>query len=396
MTRSIAAKDAPPQLSLAQILNAVKENNPALKACLLQASGTPASAPAMPDPTVSIGSFLTPYPGQNTGANGYASLSVEQSFPIPGLHARQKAYLQAQNKAAQCTPNIFINELNAQARKAFYTWHIANKKLQYLKNELKLLQRIKKAERKKEAIESEFGSLHKAEAYIQELTSQITFAEGDTDRMRYALNALMGQDIHFVFSIPKNPPKEALYNAEDFQANNLKYYREDLRQMEAQTEAVRLWMDYRNKTLLPHFTVGLTHFFPLSPEAQRFSLLFSMKVPLFSRKAAHRRIKQQGSHQIKALQLEKTHRISQTLHKLYDLETQIDITKNRITVLERSVLAELKKVFNHNFALYRDENLQLYILLDDWYRLYTMTLSLWEERLKLFLFITDFQKEIFK
>ena len=145
------------KLKLEDIFSSVSANHPDLKMYDAQIQSLDEAAKGAKNwepPLLSSGLWMTPYnpsmwKKQSDGSSGMGQymLSAQQMFPNTKMQNAEQKYMQSMSGAEKERKNATINDLYAQAKKNYYQWLIAKKKLNVLDQDKKILDfMIKNAE----------------------------------------------------------------------------------------------------------------------------------------------------------------------------------------------------------------------------------------------------------
>ncbi len=141
-----------PVLSLDTVLKRIDQNNLLLQSYGLKAESYKHSAKAATAwmaPMVGVGTFMTPYPGQelmDDRDKGSLMFQLEQDIPNPVKLKANKRYIESKAKVENETRGITLNEYKAQAKRLYFGWLIAAQKITVLQQNEKIMQTMKKIE----------------------------------------------------------------------------------------------------------------------------------------------------------------------------------------------------------------------------------------------------------
>src|SRR5690606_6923299 len=139
-------------LSLDTILSRIDQNNILLKTYALKAESyihRGEAATSWIAPMVGVGTYMTPYPGAMTmgpDEKGSIMFQIEQALPGKAkLNAKRKS-IQALGEIEKATREVTLNDFKAQAKQLYYTWLIAQKKIELLEKNERIMETMKKVE----------------------------------------------------------------------------------------------------------------------------------------------------------------------------------------------------------------------------------------------------------
>jgi outer membrane protein, heavy metal efflux system len=99
---------------------------------------------------------------------------------------------------------------------------------------------------------------------------------------------------------------------------------------------------------------------------------------------------------IRAMETERAAMLRETQGMLFGMQSEIRSMQKRISTIENRVIPALQKTFDANFIVYQENKLSITALLDSWEALNMMQIDLLDEKQRLYLMITDYEKEIFR
>ena len=144
------SSSAQQKMSLPEILQEIKANNPSLKAFDYQVKSQEAKvegAGAWMAPMIGAGTFMTPYPGQEVmddADKGALMISAEQDIPNPAKLKAKKKYLETLAETYTLGKSERFNELRSRARQLYFDLLIANKKVKFQTENQMIMQTMKK------------------------------------------------------------------------------------------------------------------------------------------------------------------------------------------------------------------------------------------------------------
>ena len=81
---------------------------------------------------------------------------------------------------------------------------------------------------------------------------------------------------------------------------------------------------------------------------------------------------------------------------LYGMQFEIQSMQKRIDAMESKIIPTLQKTLDVNFLSYRENKFELPAVIDAWEALTMMQTNILDEKLKLYLMIADYEKEIYR
>jgi hypothetical protein len=78
------------------------------------------------------------------------------------------------------------------------------------------------------------------------------------------------------------------------------------------------------------------------------------------------------------------------------MQFEIQSMQKRIDAMESKIIPALQKSLDVNFLNYRENKMELPEVIDSWEALTMMQTSVLDEKLKLYLMIADYEKELYR
>ena len=150
-------------------------------------------------PLLSSGLYMTPYnpsmwQKQMDGSNGMGQymISAQQMFPNRKMQNAESKYMNSMSSVEVNMKQATINDLYAQAKKNYYQWIIAKKKLAVLDQSQKVLDfMIKDAELRYKNNLGKISAYYKAKASVGNIEKMRIMIENEITQKRISLNTLM-------------------------------------------------------------------------------------------------------------------------------------------------------------------------------------------------------------
>ncbi|WP_235524204.1 TolC family protein [Pedobacter sp. Hv1] len=393
-----------PVLSLDTILNRIDKNNLLLQSYGLKAESYKHSAKAATAwmaPMVGVGTFMTPYPGQqlmDDRDKGSLMLQLEQDIPNPVKLKANKRYIESKAKVENETRGITLNEYRAQAKRLYFGWLVAAQKINVLQQNEKIMQTMKKIEEIRYPYnQSKLGSVYKTAAKLEENNNMIRMQEGDIAKARAWLNSLMNSSGNAIFAIDTNY-KPLFVPAAKIDTASLALARNDIKKMDYNIQSMQLNIEAMKKQSRPDFRLRFDHMSPLTkmmPKA--FSIMGMVSIPIAPWSAKMYKSEAKGmAYEIEAMSKEKAAMLQETQGMLYGMQFEIQSMQKRIDALEHKIIPSLQKTLDVNFLSYRENKMELPQVIDSWEALTMMQTNVLDEKLKLYLMIADYEKELYR
>lgn len=391
-------------LSLDTVLQRIDKNNLLLQSYGLKAESykhTAKAATAWMAPMVGVGTFMTPYPGQmimDESDKGSLMLQLEQDIPNPVKQNANKRYIESKGKVENETRGVTLNEYKAQAKRLYFGWLVAQQKIRVLTQNEKIMQTMKKIEEIRYPYnQSKLSSVYKTTAKLEENRNMITMQEGDIARSRAWLNSLMNQQGNADFAIDTTyQPVFVIAKAID--TGSLALARNDIKKMDYSIQSMQLNIEAMKKQSRPDFKLRFDHMSPLTKAMPKaFSIMGMVSIPIapWSSKMYKSEVKGM-QYEVQAMAKEKAAMLQETQGMLYGMQFEIQSMQKRIKVMEDKIIPSLQKTLDVNFLSYRENKMELPQVIDSWEALTMMQTNVLDEKLKLYLMIVDYEKEIYR
>lgn len=393
-----------PVLSLDTVLQRIDKNNLLLQSYGLKAESykyAAKAATAWMAPMVGVGTFMTPYPGQmimDESDKGSLMLQLEQDIPNPVKQNANKRYIESKGKVENETRGVTLNEYKAQAKRLYFGWLVAQQKIRVLTQNEKIMLTMKKIEEIRYPFnQSKLGSVYKTTAKLEENRNMIIMQEGDIAKSRAWLNSLMNQqgNADFVIDTTYQPVFVA---AKAIDTGSLALARNDIKKMDYSIQSMQLNIEAMKKQSRPDFKLRFDHMSPLTnmmPKA--FSIMGMVSIPIVPWSSKMYKSEVKGmQYEVQAMAKEKAAMLQETQGMLYGMQFEIQSMQKRIKVMEDKIIPSLQKTMDVNFLNYRENKIELPEVIDSWEALTMMQTSVLDEKLKLYLMIVDYEKEIYR
>ncbi|WP_246254550.1 TolC family protein [Pedobacter foliorum] len=391
-------------LSLDTILHRIDKNNLLLQSYGLKAESykhTAKAATAWMAPMVGVGTFMTPYPGQmlmDDRDKGSVMIQLEQDIPNMAKLNANKRYIESKGKAENETRGVTLNEYKTQAKRLYFGWLVATQKIEVLQKNEKIMETMKKIEEIRYPFnQSKLGSVYKTTAKLEENKNMIRMQEGDIAKSRAWLNSLMNQPGNADITIDTTyQPKFVQATAID--TGSLAMARNDIKKMDYNIQSMQLNIEAMKKQSRPDFKLRFDHMSPLTkmmPKA--FSVMGMISIPIapWSSKMYKSEVKGM-EYEVQAMGKEKAAMLQETQGMLYGMQFEIQSMQKRIDAMESKIIPTLQKTLDVNFLNYRENKMELPEVIDSWEALTMMQTSVLDEKLKLYLMIADYEKELYR
>ena len=362
-------------LSLDNVLNTIKTNNPQLKMYDAEIQSMDAAAKGakswMP-PQVETGFFMTPYNTKMWKANemnpgmGNYMLGVTQMIPNASKLKADFNLMNAMSSVEKENKNYTVNQLKALAKTNYYQWLVLNKKIKIADDNLLLLDyMIKSMEIRYQYNMDKLPTYYKAKSQYSALESMILMLQNDISQKRIMLNTLMARDKNTKFEIDET------YEIKDFNlaisdTTSLSKNRSDVKAIEKTMEINQLKIAAEKTKLLPEFGIKYDHMFAFGTQPQQFSLMGMITIPMpWSTKMNKANI---NSYHIKneSLNWQKEMILNEATGMISGMSNELNALKKQYEVAQKSIIPALKKNYETAILAWQNNTGDLFATLDAW------------------------------
>lgn len=399
-----AQQQQQPTLSLDTVLQRIDKNNLLLQSYALKAESFKHSAKAATAwmaPMVGVGTFMTPYPGQmimDEGDKGSLMLQLEQDIPNPVKTNANKRYIESKGKVENETRGVTLNLYKTQAKRLYFSWLVAQRKITVLEQNEKIMQTMKKIEEIRYPFnQSKLGSVYQTTAKLEENRNMIRMQEGEIAKARAWLNSLMNEKGNADFKID-TAYQPVFILAASLDTGVLAKARNDIKKMDYSIQSMELNIEAMKKQSRPDFKVRFDHMSPLTKAMPKaFSIMGMVSIPIapWSSKMYKSEVKGM-EYEVEAMAKEKAAMLQETQGMLYGMQFEIQSMQKRIDAMEHKIIPTLQKTLDVNFLSYRENKMGLPVVIDAWEALTMMQTNILDEKLKLYLMIADYEKELYR
>jgi len=369
--------DSQEKLSLEDIFSSIINNHPDLKGYDAQIRSLDEAAKGARNwepPLLSSGLYMTPYNpslwkkmSDGTKGMGQYMISVEQMFPNKKMQNAEQRYMQSMSGVEAEKKDATINELYAQAKKNYYQWIIAEKKLNVLDQDQKILDfMIKDAELRYKNNLGKISAYYKAKASLGNIETMKLMLENEMVQRRIALNTLMNRDKSLSFGIDTSYVIKD-YSSFRFDSTAFIHSRSDIKAVEKEIQITGLQQDVERAKLKPEFGIRFDHMFGFGGVPMQYSLMGMVHLPMtkWSSRAATANV-QSLKWKAESLSQEKLGMINEALGQAEGMKNEIQSRQKQIRLYEDNIIPALKKNFQTMQIAYQNNTEELFELYDAW------------------------------
>lgn len=362
-------------LSLDNVLNTIKTNNPQLKMYDAEIQSMDAAAKGakswMP-PQVETGFFMTPYNSKMWKANemnpgmGNYMLGVTQMIPNASKLNANENLMKAMSSVENENKNYTLNQLNALAKTYYYEWITIKKKIKIAQDNIQLLEyMIKSMEIRYQYNMDKLPSYYKAKSQLATLQSMIVMLENDVSQRKYMLNTLMARNKNEDLEIDSN------YEIKDFNLfeTDLSSYinnRSDIKAIDKTKDINKLKTEVERVATRPEFGVKYDHMFAFGNQPQQFSVLGMITIPMsWSTKMNKANME---SYRIKneSLDWQKQMIANEASGMIKGMNAEFLNLKKQYQITQDNIIPALKRNYDTAILAWQNNTGDLFIALEAW------------------------------
>ncbi len=362
-------------MSLDSVFNNIKVNNPGLKmfdADIRSMDEAAKGARSWMPPEGAAGFYMTPYnpkmwSNTSMGQSGQFMISAQQMFPNKSRLNAESKYMEAMSSSGKEQKNYTLNELNAEAKKNYYTWMMNKKKLVILEQDEKLLNfMIQSAELRYKNGMEKISAYYKAKAALGNVENMRIMVESEIRQKRILLNALMFRDKQQPFEI------DTVYTIKDYSGLLLDTTlfinaRSDIKAIEKNISLANLQVDVERAKLKPEYGIRYDHAVAFGDLSMQFSLMGMVKIPLapWSSKMYKANI-ESIKWKAEALNQQRSMMINEAQGMAGSMLADFEAKKKQVQLFENNIIPALKKNYQTMQLGYEQNTEELFMLFDAW------------------------------
>ena len=363
------------KLTLEQVFNIIKTNNPQLKMYDSEIQSMDAAtkgARAWMPPQVETGFYMVPYntkmwkADQMSPGMGSYMVGIQQMMPNASKLNANENLMNAMSAVESENKNYTLNQLNALAKTYYYEWIISDKKIKVAKDNLLLLEyMIKSMEIRYQYNMDKLPSYYKAKSQYATLQSEIIMLENDISQRKYMLNTLMARNKSEALEIDSN------YQIKDFNffetdLSSIINNRSDIKAIDKTKTINDLKIELQKAETLPEFGVKYDHMFAFGNQPQQFSLMGMITIPVpWSTKMNKANIE---SFKLKneSLEWQKQMIANEADGMIKGMNSEfLNLTK-QYKIANESIIPALKKNYDTAVIAWQNNTGDLFVVLEAW------------------------------
>lgn len=365
------------QTRLIAILDSIERYNPVgrmYEADIRSMDEAAKGAKSWMPPEVGAGFFMTPYNPQlwknmsdMEPGMGSFMVSAQQMIPNRRKLNADAAYMQSMSGGAREQRKAALNDLYAQAKKAYYEWVIIEKKKAVLNENEKVLEfMIKNAETRYRNGLDKLNAYYKAKAALGNIENMRLMYDNESKQRRITINSLMYRNTEIDFTIDTTIRLKD-YNALVFDSAFFLQNRSDLRALERETLTNDLRMEAERFNLKPQFGIRFEHMFAFGGQPQQFTLMGMIKLPFVSWASRMTKANIESYRwRTEALNSQREMIINEARGMAYGMRTEVETKKKQTRLYENNIIPALRNNYRTMLLGYEQNTEELFMLFDAW------------------------------
>jgi outer membrane protein, heavy metal efflux system len=391
-------------LSLPEVLQTIEQNNPSLKAFDSQVKSQDAKvagARSWMAPMVGAGTFMTPYPGSGMveeNDRGAIMFSAEQDIPNPAKTRAKAAYLSSQSGINQSARGVELNELRARAKDLYFDLLIAEKKISYQKENLRIMQTMRKlAEIRYPLNQGGLNNIFKAEGRGYQAENMILMTEGEIRSKKVALNALMYREPMDPFEIDTTYIV-AFVPAALLDTAYLASARSDIRKMDRSIQSMALNIQQMKQQAKPDFRIRFDHMANRSDMMpSQYTLMGMLSIPIAPWSSGMYKSEVKSMRfEIQAMNQQRQAMLSQMTGMAKSMETELISMQKQLGNYQTKILPALNKNLRVSMLSYQENKLELPLVIDSWETINMAQMDYLDRLQRFYKMIVEYERSIEK
>lgn len=361
-------------LSLDEVLNTIKTNNPQLKmydADIQSMDAAADGAKSWMPPQIETGFFMTPYNSQMWKASdmslgmGQYMIGATQMIPNFKKQNAESKYMSTMSSVEAENKNYTINQLNAQAKTNYYQWIVLKRKIKVASENTTLLSyMIKSMEIRYQYNMDKLPSYYKAKSQYEALQSEIVMLQNNIAQKRISLNLLMAKDKNDVFEIDNEFQLKDFDNATILDTVTISKNRSDIKGVDKTIALNNLKIETEKAKLRPEFGIKYDHMFTFGNQPDMFSVMGMVTLPLgYSTKMNKANIE---SFKLKneSLNWQKQMMLNEATGMISAMSTELSNLKKQYQIADKNIIPALRKNYDTAVLAWQNNTGDLFVALE--------------------------------
>ena len=389
--------------SLDAILNKIEAANPSLKMYDAEVQSMAAAAKGawswMP-PEAGTGFFMMPYNPKyarkgEMGEEGMGQyvFAVQQMFPSRKRQAAEYNYMNTMSSVVKEKKGAALNELVADAKKAYFEWVIIKKKYSILEQNEKLLDfMIENSEIRYKNGMGKLSAYYKAKAALGKIQVMRLMLENDMSLHRINLNTLMNGNKETMFDI------DTTYSVKDytnFQIDSTTFItsRSDLRAIARDVQLVGLQQQLERAKLKPEFGFRYEHMIGIGGQPAQYTAMAMVKIPFVSWASKMSKANIESlRYKRETLGFERQMLINELSGMASNMRTEFTTKRRQLKLYEENIIPALQNNYKIMQLAYSQNTEELFELFDAWETLNMTQLEYLDQLQQLLVMQTELER----
>jgi len=395
----IALSSGAQVVTLEEAIEVVSRQNPMLTPFETRAQALSISAEGAKSwmaPMVGVGTFMTPYPGQEVMDmdKGSVMVSVEQQIPSAGRLNATSKYLASQANIQRAARLRQLNLLRTETRMTYFRWLVSEKRRGVLKEDLQHLELMQKlAEVRYPYNQGSLGEIYKLTGKIAEANNKIDLNESDIREARSRLLSLM--------NLPDNnslliDTTTVIAPATLSDSAGLYARRSDILELNQRIHATELGRSAQLAQGKPEIKLRFDHMQPLGDGMpKQFTAMAMVSIPIAPWSSRMYKSEARAmEYDIQAMKEERVAIMNEYSGRLTGMSHKLQAMQKQLLGYRQSILPALEKNFQTTLLAYEENRAQLTMVLDGWEALNMMEFAYFEKLESYYTLIADYEKEL--
>lgn len=370
--------DAQNIIGVGPILDSIERQNPVSRmyeADIRSMDAAASGARSWMPPEVGAGFFMTPYNPQRWKAMdggmgegmGSFMLSLQQMIPNRRKLNAESAYMQSMSGAASEQRKAALNDLYAQAKKAYSEWLVIEKKKAVLNENEKVLDfMVKDAEIRYRNGLDQLTAYYKAKAALGNVQQMRVMYDNESRQRRITLNTLMNRNTELDFSIDTTLRFKD-YSTYTLDSTLFVQNRSDLRALEREELTNQLRMQSARQDLKPQFGVRFEHMYGFGRQPQQFTLMGMVRLPMVPWASRMTKANIESYRwRSEAISSQRQMIINEAKGMATGMRAEIEAKRRQVRLYESNIIPALRNNYRTNLLAYQQNTQELFMLFDAW------------------------------
>lgn len=391
-------------ISLQEVLETINRQNPMLQEYdnKVRALNTyTEGAKSWMAPMVGVGTFMTPYPGQNIMEDrdkGSVMVSLEQNIPNPAKLNANQNYLASRASIEEQGRSYKFNALRAEAKTAYYQWLVAEQKLKVLEENEGIVDLMLKLSRLRYPYnQGSLGNIYKAEGRLSEVQNMILMTQGDIEEKRFRLKSLMNLPPDAAMMIDTTTDVHYEIGQVILDTAALSTQRSDVKQIDKTIQVMRLNQELQRYQSKPDFKIRFDHMQPIGNMPTLFTAMAMVSIPIapWSSKMYKSEVKGM-QYDIEAMQKGREAILVEARGMLSGMASKLLRMQQQLQNYEAKIIPALRRNYQTMMLAYEENREQLPIVIDGWEAMNMAQMEHLNKLEEYYIMIVNYEKELEK